>query len=503
MKKNYQEAAQQLCEFVMEGAGLTKAELRAELETEGVKVDEFLAKFAKAAGIQTTPHLPDKKPMKSRKPIPEEIAKEFASLHFRQGVDRFQNNDFVEAAKSFESASKLDQGHHDAIFDLALTQLIREQFDEAWANIFRVCSIEKPTRADTLLLMAKIAAKTNELDNLFEKLNVNVRVSIDDGELQLLADHAIDAADNAIDAMENQVAITLAEFVKQKAEERRKKKICADVLYALGLAFINTCRYDEAVPVLRQSADLYKSAQLNYDAAWSVAKLAEAGIWLAASQGGNANYDSIHKALDEAEKLAQKVQKKGENRTLIGIPITRAEALLAEGRVEQVEKAISLLSSVKIDQEANPRNIAGLLETLSRAHLALLSRKDNSQDDLLVQANNYVAKAMEIYQEQRCLSGIQDCRRTFALVNAHLVLRNLNEFKNQAGKMLLPGKSQMFDESIEITRNLLFSLEKAAPVVYSRPVQFQRGETRGINYILRGQQKSPTVFVASQFSRWN
>jgi hypothetical protein len=57
MNKHHQDAASRLHEFAAENRDVTETELRAELESQGVNVDAFLARLGSAAGIeaQATP----------------------------------------------------------------------------------------------------------------------------------------------------------------------------------------------------------------------------------------------------------------------------------------------------------------------------------------------------------------------------------------------------------------------------------------------------------------
>lgn len=50
MNKNVHDIARRLHEFVADAGDVSEAELRAELEAEGVDVDRFLSRFAKVAG---------------------------------------------------------------------------------------------------------------------------------------------------------------------------------------------------------------------------------------------------------------------------------------------------------------------------------------------------------------------------------------------------------------------------------------------------------------------
>ena len=62
MNKHYQSAAQRLHEFATEGADCTEAELRVELEAQGVNVETFFARLGREAGIK-----PAKKPTASER----------------------------------------------------------------------------------------------------------------------------------------------------------------------------------------------------------------------------------------------------------------------------------------------------------------------------------------------------------------------------------------------------------------------------------------------------
>lgn len=52
MKKHHQNAALRLHEFAAEDREVNESELRAELESQGVNVDAFLARLGSAAGIE-------------------------------------------------------------------------------------------------------------------------------------------------------------------------------------------------------------------------------------------------------------------------------------------------------------------------------------------------------------------------------------------------------------------------------------------------------------------
>jgi len=54
MNKKYQNAARKLHEFVSDDSALTDAEVRAELQSEGVDVEGFLARLASDSGIAPT-----------------------------------------------------------------------------------------------------------------------------------------------------------------------------------------------------------------------------------------------------------------------------------------------------------------------------------------------------------------------------------------------------------------------------------------------------------------
>lgn len=61
MKKHHQNAALRLHEFAAENREADETELRAELESQGVNVDAFLARLGSAAGIEAQA-VPAKKP---------------------------------------------------------------------------------------------------------------------------------------------------------------------------------------------------------------------------------------------------------------------------------------------------------------------------------------------------------------------------------------------------------------------------------------------------------
>jgi hypothetical protein len=52
MNKNYQKAAQRLHNFATDESQASEAELRSELESQGVNVDSFLKRLASEAGIE-------------------------------------------------------------------------------------------------------------------------------------------------------------------------------------------------------------------------------------------------------------------------------------------------------------------------------------------------------------------------------------------------------------------------------------------------------------------
>lgn len=54
MNKHFQNAAQRLHKFAAEGVECTKAELRAELQAQGVNVEAFLARLGQEAGIKSS-----------------------------------------------------------------------------------------------------------------------------------------------------------------------------------------------------------------------------------------------------------------------------------------------------------------------------------------------------------------------------------------------------------------------------------------------------------------
>jgi hypothetical protein len=61
MNKHHQDAALRLHEFAAENCEASEAELRAELESQGVNVDAFLARLASEAGVEAQA-VPAKKP---------------------------------------------------------------------------------------------------------------------------------------------------------------------------------------------------------------------------------------------------------------------------------------------------------------------------------------------------------------------------------------------------------------------------------------------------------